>query len=109
MVPGFMDLSQTKSLTTHDNHKSFQLMHVERREHDSSLVSARSVSGRPGVFYQDAQAIFWPHPRQCNVVSHHLMAYGGNVRYLKGPRSEQISWIGISQSFFPTAETNTKL
>ena len=44
-----IDLSQTKCLTTHDNHKSFQLMHVEWLEHDGSMVSASSVSVSLGV------------------------------------------------------------
>ena len=38
-----------------------------------------------------------------------MVAYSGNVRYLKGPISEQISWMGISRSFFPSTETHPKL
>ena len=74
-MSGFNDLSQKKSVTTHENQKSFQLLHVERLKHNGPLVSASSVSVRPGVVCQDAQAIVLSHPIKCDVVSHHLMAY----------------------------------
>ena len=67
-MPGFIDLSQTTSFTIHDDHKSFPLLHMERLEHDVSLVSASNVSVNPGVFCQYAQAVFLPRPRKCDVV-----------------------------------------
>ena len=68
-VPGFIDICQTTSSTIHYNDKSFQLTH------DGALVSASSVSVSPGVFCQDAQAVFLPHPRKCYVVSYPVMAW----------------------------------
>ena len=56
----------------------------------------------PSVFCQDAQAVFLPHPRKCDVVSHPVMAReSGNATDLEGPRSEKISWMGISLRLFP--------
>ena len=49
-MPGFIDVRQTTPLATHDNHKSFQLLHVERLEHGGALASVSSVSVRPGEF-----------------------------------------------------------
>ena len=74
-----------------------------------SLVSASSVSVRPGVFCQGAQAIVLPHPRKCAVVSHHLMVYIGNVRYLKGPRLGADIMDGNIAEFFHTSETHPTL
>ena len=74
-MPGFIDLSQTACLTAHDDHKLFQVVHVERLEHYDALVIASSVSVRSGVCYQYDQAIVLSHPRKCAVVSHHLMVY----------------------------------
>ena len=66
-------------------------------KHDGVLVSGSSVSVSPGVFCQDAQAVFLPHPRTCEIVSHPEVAWkSGNAIYREGPRSEQISWMGIS-------------
>ena len=51
-------------------------------------------------FWCIAQAIFLPHPRKCDVVAHHLMAWKMvNVRYLKGPWYEHVSWVGILRCF----------
>ena len=65
---GSLTLAKPHALlhNSHDNHTSFQLLHVERLEHDGSLVSASSVSLRLGVVCQDAQAIVLPHPRKCD-------------------------------------------
>ena len=87
-------------ITTHRS--SFCMWRDPRLKHDGALVSASSVSVSPGVFCQDAQAVFFPHPRKCDVVSHPVMAWkSGNATDREGPRSEQISWMGISRSFFP--------
>ena len=84
------------------NRSSFCMWRDSRLKHDGALVSASSVSVSPGVFCQDAQAVFLPHPRKCDIVSHPAMAWkSGNATDREGPRSEQISWMGISRSFFP--------
>ena len=76
-----------------------------RLKHDGALISASSVSVSPGVFCQDAPAVFLPHPRKCEIVSHPVMAWkSGNAIDREGPRSEQISWMGISRTFFSTPE-----
>ena len=36
-------------------------------KHDGALVSASSLSVSTGVFCQDAQAVFLPQPRKCDV------------------------------------------
>ena len=80
------------------NRSSFCMWRDPRLKH----ASASSVSVSPGVFCQDAQAVFLPNPRKCDVVSHRVMAWkSDNATDLEGPRSEQISWMGISRSFFP--------
>ena len=44
--------------------------------------------------------VFLPHPRKCEIVSHPVMAWkSGNAIDREVPRSEQISWMGISRSF----------
>ena len=84
------------------NLSSFCMRRDPRLKHDGALVSASSVSVSPGVFGQDAQAVFLPHPRKCDVVSHPVMAWkSGNATDREGPRSEQISWMGISRSVSP--------
>ena len=84
------------------NRFSFCMWRDPRLKHDGALVCASSVSVSPGVFCQDAQAVFFPHPRKCDVVSHPVMAWkSGNATDREGPRSEQISWMGISRRFFP--------
>ena len=86
-MPGFIDLNQTTSFTIRYNDKSFPLLHVERPK-DEALVSASSVSVSPGVFCQDAPAVFLPHPRKCEIVSHLVMAWkSGNAIDREGPRS----------------------
>ena len=95
---------------TTTNRSNFSIWRDSRLKHDGALVSASSVSVSPGVFCQDAQAVFLPQPRKCDVVSHPVMAWkSGNAIDLEGPRSEQISWMGISRRFFPTPEANPKL
>ena len=87
---------------TTTNRSNFSIWRDSRLKHDGALVSASSVSVSPGVFCQDAQAVFLPQPRKCDVVSHPVMAWkSGNAIDLEGPRSEQISWMGISRRFFP--------
>ena len=79
-------------------------------KHDGALVSASSVSVSPGVFCQDAPAVVLPHPRKCEIVSHPVMAWkSGNAIDREGPRSEQISWMGISRSFFPLPKPTQQL
>ena len=62
------------------NRSSFSMWRDPRLKHDGALVSASSVSVSPGVFCQDAQTVFLPHPRKCDVVSHPVMAWkSGNA------------------------------
>ena len=69
------------------NPSSFCMWRDPRLKHDGALVSASSVSVSPGVFCQDAQAVFFPHPRKCDVVSHPVMAWkSGNATDREGPR-----------------------
>ena len=84
------------------NRSSFCMWRDPRLKHDGALVSASSVSVSPGVLCQDAPAVFLPNPRKCEIVSHPVMAWkSGNAIDREGPRSEQISWMGIPRSFFP--------
>ena len=77
---------------------------------DGALVSASSVSVSPGVFCKDAPSVFLPHPRKFEIVSHPVMAWkSGNAIDREGPRSEQISWMGISRSFFPHSKPTQQL
>ena len=92
------------------NRSSFCMWRDPRLKHDDALVSASSVSVSPGVFCQDAPAVFLPHPRKCEIVSHPVMAWkSGNAIDREGPRSEQISWMGISRSFFPLPKPTQQL
>ena len=92
------------------NRSSFCMWRDPRLKHDGALVSASSVSVSPGVFCQDAPADFLPHPRKCEIVSHPEMAWkSGNAIGREGPRSEQISWMGISRSFFPPPKPTQQL
>ena len=59
-------------------------------KHDGALVSASSVSVSPVVFCQYAPAVFLPHPRKCEIVSHPVMAWkSGNAIDREGPRSSR--------------------
>ena len=92
------------------NRSSFCMWRDPRLKHDGALVSASSVSASPGVFCQDAPAVFLPHPRKCEIVSHPVMVWkSGNAIDREGPRSEQISWMGISRSFFPLPKPTQQL
>ena len=103
-MPGFINLSQTTSFTIRYNDKSFHCMWRDPRlKHDGALVSASSVPVSPGVFCQDAPAVFLQHSRKCEIVSDPVMAWkSDNAIDREGPRSEQISWMGISRSFSHT-------
>ena len=62
------------------NRSSFCMWRDPRLKHDGALVSASSVSVSPGVCCQYAPAVFLPHPRKCEIVSHPLMAWkSGNA------------------------------
>ena len=92
------------------NRSSFCMWRDPRLKHDGALVSANSVSVSPGVFCQDAPAVFLPHPRKCEIVSHPVMAWkSGNAIDREGPRSEQMSWMGISRSFSPLTKPTQQL
>ena len=79
------------------NRSSFCMCRDTMLKHDGALISASSVSVSPGVFCQDDPAVFLPHPRKCEMVSHPVVAWkSGNAIDREGPRSEQISWMGIS-------------
>ena len=92
------------------NRSSFCMWRDPRLKHDGALVSASSVSVSPGVFCQDAPDAFLPHPRKCEIVSHPVMAWkSGNVIDQEGPILEQISWMGISRSFFPLPKPTQQL
>ena len=67
-----------------------------------SLDNATSVCVSPGVFSQAAQAVFFPQPRKCDIVSHPVMAWkSGNARDFDGPIWAHTSCMGISRTFFP--------
>ena len=92
------------------NRSSFCVWRDPRLKHDGALVSASSVSASPGVFCQDAPAAFLPHLRKCDIVSHPVVAWkSGNAIDREGSRSEQISWMGISRSFFPLPKPTQQL
>ena len=83
------------------NRSSFCMWRDPRMKHDRALVSASSVSVSPGAFCQYAPAIFLPHPRKCEIVSHPVMAWkSGNAIDREGPRSEQISCDGFSHFIY---------
>jgi len=63
-------------------------------------VNATRVSASPGVFCQDAQAVFLPHPRNCDVVSHPVSAWkSGTARDLEDPRWVRMSCTGYHGLF----------
>jgi len=75
-----------------------------------SLVNATRVSVSPGVFCQDAQAVFLPHPRNWDVVPHPVSAWkSGNARDLEGPRWVRMSWMGFHGFFCHCLNTLTVL
>ena len=60
-------------------------------------MRASSVSGmRSGVLLQAAQAVFLPHPRNCEVVSHPVRLWKrGSAKDFNGPILERMVCIGM--------------
>ena len=67
-----------------------------------SLVRATSVSVIPVVFGQAGQAVFFPHPNNCETVSQPVTAWNsGRALHLDGPSCADRVWMGMSRVFFP--------
>ena len=84
------------------NNSRFCMRRDSRLNSKGPSVNATSVSVSPGVFCQDVQAVFLPHPRNWDVVPHPVMAWKScNARDLEGPRLAETSWTVITYIFFP--------
>ena len=65
-------------------------------------VSATNVSVRSGKLVQTAQAVFLPHPRNWEVVSHPVRLWNRvSAMVFEGPRPAWSEWTGMSRYFFP--------
>ena len=75
---------------------------TELRQNRSGLyVRASSVSVSFGMLLQAAQAVFVPHPRNCEGVSHPVGLWKkGSVNAFNGPILERMVYIGMSRYVF---------
>ena len=65
-------------------------------------VSTTNVSVRYGKLFQTAQAVFLPHPRNWEVVSHPVRLWNRvTAMDFDGPRPAWSEWTGMSRYFFP--------